>query len=534
MTAYEKWGAEGFARLVGDWSVAVWDAPTLVLASDYMGVRGLYYHVDQERLVWSTTLGALVAETGCREDLEPRFIAGWLMGAVPPDVTPYRAVHAVSPAHVLAWSRDRNVQKRRIWQFPVRTISCRDSSAEVYAESLRSIFREAVKTRLRLGGAVWASLSGGFDSTSVVCMADWLMRSHQVESRRLETVSWISDSSPESDERPFIAVVQDYCDRPGHYVRTEDCADLIDEKYAWITPDFVNGVLLATLRLVQHHGAKVLLTGRAGDAVMGNFVEFPGLIATSVAAGKPLTALADARGQARATGKTIWQVGLEAALLLGGASTQSWLRARAALPRGKSPDRNMKRRAAAAFIVHPTLIDWWYEELARQTGRLAAYPLAMHPVVDSLLGWADTRSFETPAYCPAVTSTHPFTHRPLVEFMLSLPPARLCPAGQPRFLMKTAFAPFLPGRVAARFSKGYAAASVTRELRATTQGWADRANTLRVVQSGFVDRDRLKSSLTDLAGGSTRRLGTLIAVTRLERWLEIREKRRDRELARAG
>jgi hypothetical protein len=100
--------------------------------------------------------------------------------------------------------------------------------------------------------------------------------------------------------------------------------------------------------------------------------------------------------------------------------------------------------------------------------------------------------------------------------------------------MKTAFAPFLPGRVAARFSKGYAAASVTRELRATTQGWADRANTLRVVQSGFVDRDRLKSSLTDLAGGSTRRLGTLIAVTRLERWLEIREKRRDRELARAG
>jgi hypothetical protein len=365
-------------------------------------------------------------------------------------------------------------------------------------------------------------------------MADWLMRSHLVESRGLETVSWISDTSPESDERPFIALVRDYCGRPGHYVRTEDCADLIDEKYAWITPGFVNGVLLETLRLVKRHGAKVLLTGRAGDAVMGNFVEFPGLIATRVAAGELLMALAAARGQARATGKTIWQVGLEAALLLGGASTQLWLRAQAALPREKAADRNMKQRAAAAFVVHPTFIDWWHEELARQTRRLAAYPLAMHPVVDSLLGWAETRSFEMPAYCPAVTSTHPFTHRPLVEFMLALPPEWLCPAGEPRFLMKQAFTPFLPGRIAARFSKGYAASFVARQMRTTTQGWADRAHTLRVVQCGFVDCDRLKRSLTDLAGGSTRRLGTLIAVTRLERWLEIREKRKDRELARAG
>src|SRR6266480_5882764 len=41
MAVYQKWGAEGFAKLVGDWSLVVWDAEkqALVMASDYMGVR---------------------------------------------------------------------------------------------------------------------------------------------------------------------------------------------------------------------------------------------------------------------------------------------------------------------------------------------------------------------------------------------------------------------------------------------------------------------------------------------------------------
>jgi len=37
LAAYEAWGGEGLANLVGDWSLAVWDAPMhrLLLASDY-------------------------------------------------------------------------------------------------------------------------------------------------------------------------------------------------------------------------------------------------------------------------------------------------------------------------------------------------------------------------------------------------------------------------------------------------------------------------------------------------------------------
>src|SRR5262249_1729241 len=43
---YERWGTAGFVRLIGDWSVVIRDHANrvVVLASDFAGVRPLYYH----------------------------------------------------------------------------------------------------------------------------------------------------------------------------------------------------------------------------------------------------------------------------------------------------------------------------------------------------------------------------------------------------------------------------------------------------------------------------------------------------------
>src|SRR5262249_25830243 len=45
---YERWGTGGLVHLIGDWSVVIRDHVnrTTVLASDFAGVRPLYYHVQ--------------------------------------------------------------------------------------------------------------------------------------------------------------------------------------------------------------------------------------------------------------------------------------------------------------------------------------------------------------------------------------------------------------------------------------------------------------------------------------------------------
>src|SRR5215471_5574714 len=43
--AYERWSTDGFVHLIGDWSLVIHDRAkrTIVLASDFAGVRPLYY-----------------------------------------------------------------------------------------------------------------------------------------------------------------------------------------------------------------------------------------------------------------------------------------------------------------------------------------------------------------------------------------------------------------------------------------------------------------------------------------------------------
>src|SRR6267142_5078586 len=93
MAAYEKWGEDGFARLVGDWSLALWDAAPreLLLASDYMGIRPLYYAHDRDEVAWSSDLGLLVSRLPAVE-IDDRFIVGYLTFAIPPETTPYRGI----------------------------------------------------------------------------------------------------------------------------------------------------------------------------------------------------------------------------------------------------------------------------------------------------------------------------------------------------------------------------------------------------------------------------------------------------------
>src|SRR5215467_1207801 len=59
---YERWGTPGFVRLIGDWSVVIRDHANrgVVLASDFAGVRPLYYHSNSEQVFWSTRLQSVV------------------------------------------------------------------------------------------------------------------------------------------------------------------------------------------------------------------------------------------------------------------------------------------------------------------------------------------------------------------------------------------------------------------------------------------------------------------------------------------
>ena len=105
--------------MIGDWSLAIWDArrQAVVLASDFAGVRPLYYSASEQGIFWSTRLTTLAKWVDAGE-IDDEFAAGFLLHGACPHRTPYRGVFSVPPGHFLTASRT-GVEIHRFWLPPI-------------------------------------------------------------------------------------------------------------------------------------------------------------------------------------------------------------------------------------------------------------------------------------------------------------------------------------------------------------------------------------------------------------------------------
>src|SRR6267378_840721 len=216
--AYEEWGTKSFAKLIGDWALSVWNARdrSLTLAKDPIGTRHLYYSIGQDQVSWSTILDPLVLLAGKSFEPEEEYIAGCLSFFPATHLTPYVGIHSVSPCtSVLIRAGKHTVSK--YWDFdPEEKIRYR-TDAE-FEEHFRVVFGESVRRRLRSDSPILAELSGGMDSSSIVCMADTIIARGAAETPRLDTVSYYDESEPNWNERPYFTKIEEKRGRVGTHI----------------------------------------------------------------------------------------------------------------------------------------------------------------------------------------------------------------------------------------------------------------------------------------------------------------------------
>lgn len=272
--AYEKWGSDGFGKLVGDWALAIWNPEdrSLILAKDFVGTRHLYYAIEKDQVTWSSILDPLVLLAGKQFALEEEYIAGWLAFFPATHLTPYVGIQAVPPSSfVRITSGEQRV--RKYWDFdPGKRIRYR-TDAE-YEEHFRSVFAESVKRRLRSDTPVLAELSGGMDSSSIVCMADRILAQGRAETPRLDTVSYYDDSEPNWNERPYFSIVENKRGQAGFHIdfSAHDLLKLKREHGRFAATPASNYSSKAGQEFaacVATRGNRVLLSGIGGDEVTG-------------------------------------------------------------------------------------------------------------------------------------------------------------------------------------------------------------------------------------------------------------------------
>lgn len=283
MASYLRWGISFLPKIIGDFALSLWDptSKSLILARDIIGPRTLYYHRSGRRAIWSTELGLLLDLADILLEINDEYVAGFLTNLPEPEQTPYKNIEGVPPASSVIIKMGQATVSR-FWSVDsLRPI--RYKTDIEYEEHFRHLFREAVHCRLRVDAPVWAELSGGMDSSSLVCMANDIIKRKDVDAFCLETASRVFDEAAKSDERKFILPVERKIGKLGLHLREDDHRLLapLGDDYVPTMPNYVANVAeyyKALRRAMRETGSRVLLSGLGGgELLLGDGDPFPEL-----------------------------------------------------------------------------------------------------------------------------------------------------------------------------------------------------------------------------------------------------------------
>jgi asparagine synthase (glutamine-hydrolysing) len=439
LEAYRCHSSPGLLDIIGDWSLALWDPQTrsVILASDYAGTRPLYYHHGADRLLWSSSLSDLVRWTGINE-IDEEYVAVFLTQGHAPGRTPYRGIHPVPPGHAVACPGGSD-ETRAFWELPTHR-KVRYPDERDYEEHLRLLFRESIAARCRTSSPVCAELSGGLDSSSIVCMADRLKAENAAGFPDLFTFSYICENSTDGKYRE--AVEQACAARPIHFPLEQfpfvAANQVGGAAPAWWEPRFC-GIASQMASL----GSSVLLTGQLGDLIMGNILDDSGQVADYLQEYQFMQAAREAFAWSQSLRVPIYSILWRA------------LRANCTAWAAPSIADSMCDRYGAIDSLLPAFrkrVALSVHDRHRDGGWQSAPP-GRRRLFRSLSEMLSARVLQVPQPLEHISYAHPYAHRPLVEFMLTVPSRVVCRPGEPRRLMRRAFGDLLPPAVLKRKSK---------------------------------------------------------------------------------
>src|SRR5580698_1393748 len=187
--SFDRWEENCFLRFIGDWAVSVWkpEQRELILAIDYMAIRHIFYYPKQGCVWWASDLAPLVLQSGDKFNLDDDYIAGYFAHDPDAHLTPYREIREV-PAGRFIRIRDGKLLVERYWRFSPKS-RIRYKTDREYEEHFRHVLRQSVRRRLRSDSSILAELSGGLDSSSIVCMADDILATEAALTPSLDTIS---------------------------------------------------------------------------------------------------------------------------------------------------------------------------------------------------------------------------------------------------------------------------------------------------------------------------------------------------------
>lgn len=271
---YEEVGPACVNYLNGQFAFAIWDerANSLFIARDRLGIRPLYYTIQDGAFIFASEIKALLNSGRVRAEIDPvaldQTFTYWSPLA---PRTIFKDIYTLPPGHWMLVKPDSDIHIERYWRadFSNQQTAAAAPPIDEAARQLRDLLIDATQIRLRADVPVGAYLSGGLDSSAITALI------HNYTGNKLETFS-IAFSDEAYDESSFQHQMANHLGTNHHLITcTHEDVGRVFPDVIWHTETPIMRTSPAPLyllsRLVNQHQFKVVLTGEGADEFLGGY-----------------------------------------------------------------------------------------------------------------------------------------------------------------------------------------------------------------------------------------------------------------------
>ncbi len=457
LRAYMVWGEAALERLRGMFAFVLWDAErrTLFAARDRFGIKPLYYVATPRGLAFASEIKQLLGLEGAEPRMNLARIHDFLSAGMSDhtDETMFRGIVQLRGGECLRLEASGGGKLdpviRRWYRIPDYG-GASLGEAEAGAR-FKELLQESVRLHLRSDVTVGSCLSGGLDSSSIVCLvADLLGSCHG--GQRLNTVS-ACYSEKSVDEKPYMDLVVSQAAVSPHFVfpRPENVFQLASDIVWHQDEPFGSTSIFAqwcVFEEAKRVGVKVMLDGQGADEQLAGY--HPGYayhLAGLLMQGRLAAFTQTLRERSAQHGAPMLGEGLRALLPL-------------------LPDK------LSTYVLRQRQLllgrNWLGSDFTRHNGRggalsTATGSLGLPPVADiatlclamtftsnlpMLLHWEDRSSM-----AHSIEARVPFLDHPLVEFSLALGNEHKMQGATTKSVLRSAMSGVLPDAIRDRRDK---------------------------------------------------------------------------------
>lgn len=169
---YKQWGKDVLNHLNGMFGLAVWDvhARQLMLARDRMGIKLIYYRIDDGSVSFGSEIRPLMAIAGQEAEIDPLAVSLFLRYRyTPAPLTILKGIRKLAPGTRLIVREGTEPVVERWWNFAPKPFDTMPTDAQA-EEQLLELYRAAVRRHLLSDVPVGLLLSGGMDSALLLAL----------------------------------------------------------------------------------------------------------------------------------------------------------------------------------------------------------------------------------------------------------------------------------------------------------------------------------------------------------------------------